>query len=110
MFGLFGKKKNQPSVTPEDKEWVEQNIIWFIEAFGLDKLKEQPFILPTLENFPYKDLKDGNQFQQLFEQLCKYWDLNPNEIVVKFFDDIKSKQWTDLMPIGNFNDAGGLYY
>ena len=109
MFGLFKKKNFQPTVTPEDKEWIEQSFIWFIEVFGLDKLKEQPFILPTRENFPYDNLKDNNQFQQLFEQLCKYWDLNPNEIIVKFFDDIKSKQWEAMIPQGQFNDPGGVY-
>jgi len=109
MFGLFSKKTYQPTVTPEDKDWVEKNIIWFIEVFGLDKLKEQPFISPTTENFPYNNLKDTEQFQKLFEQLCKYWDLNPNEIIVKFFDDIKSKQWKTWMPHGKFNEPGELY-
>lgn len=109
MFSLFNKKKYQPTVTPEDKDWVEKNIIWFIEIFGLDKLKEQPFISPAIENFPYTNLKDASQFQKLFEQLCGYWNLNPNEIVVKFFDDIRSKQWTTLMPQGKFNEAAGLY-
>ncbi len=109
MFGLFSKNTYQPTVTPEDKDWVEKNIIWFIEVFGLDKLKEQPFISPTTDNFPYNNLKDTEQFQKLFEQLCKYWDLNPNEIIVKFFDDIKSKQWTTWIPHGKFNEPGGLY-
>jgi tetratricopeptide (TPR) repeat protein len=109
MFGLFSKKTYQPTVTTEDKDWIEKNIIWFIEAFGLDKLKGQPFISPTTQNFPYNNLKDTEQFQKLFEQLCKYWDLNPNEIIVKFFDDIKSKQWTTWMPHGKFNEPAGLY-
>lgn len=109
MFGLFNKKTYQPTVTPEDKDWIERNLIWFIELFGLDKLKEQPFISPTVENFPYNNLKDIDQFQKLFEQLCRYWDLNPNEIAVKFFDDIKSKQWTTWMPEGKFNEPIGLY-
>jgi tetratricopeptide (TPR) repeat protein len=110
MFGLFSKKTYQPTLTLEDKEWVEKNIIWFIEVFGLDRLKEQPFIAPTTENFPYSDPKDTEQFQKLFEQLCKYWDLNPNEIIVKFFDDFKSKQWTEwVRPQSKFNEPSGLY-
>ncbi|MBK9249995.1 MAG: tetratricopeptide repeat protein [Ignavibacteria bacterium] len=109
MFGLFGKKKYSPTVTPEDKDWIEQNICWFIEVFGLDNLKVQPIILPTVENFPYNDLNDTNQFQKLFERLCRYCDVNPNEIVVKFFDDFKSKQWTTWIPHGEFCDAAGIY-
>lgn len=109
MFGIFSKKTYKPSLTPEDKDWIENNIIWFIEVFGFDKLKEQPFISPTTEIFPYNNLKDPDQFQKLFEQLCDYWDLNPNEIIVKFFDDIKSKQWTTWIPHGKFNEPGGLF-
>jgi hypothetical protein len=56
-----------------------------------------------------KTIRHNVTFQKLFEQLCKYWDLNPNEIIVKFFDDIKSKQWTTWAPQGKFNESGGLY-
>jgi len=108
MFGLF-EKKHKPSITPQDKDWIEDNIAWFIEVFGLDKAS-QPFIPPTVDNFPYDDLKNPEQFQRLFEQVCKYWDLDPNEIVVKFFDDITSKQWTTWVSNGKTSDPIGLYY
>ena len=109
MFGLFNNKKYQPTVTPEDKDWIEKNIIWFIEVFGIDRLNEQPFILPNSENFPYDNLKDIEQFQHLFEQLCGYWDVNPNEVEVKFYDDLKSKQWMTWIPQGAFDEPNGLY-
>ena len=38
MFMLFSKKSYRPTVTQEDKNWIEQKIIWFIEVFGLEKL------------------------------------------------------------------------
>lgn len=109
MFRLSRKKNYQPTVTPADKDWIEKNIIWFSEVFGLDKLRQLPFILPTFENFPYKNLKDTGEFQGLFEKLCKYWDLNPNEIIIKFFDDFKSKQWETFIPHGEFRGPIGLY-
>ena len=109
MFGLFKKESNQPTLTPQDKDWVEKNLTWFLESFGLDRLKDTPFILPTADNFPYDNLKDDQQFQRLFEQLCKYLDVNPNEIKVKFFDDFASRQWTTWIPQGKWKDAGGLY-
>lgn len=109
MFGLFKKESNEPTITPEDKDWVEKNFTWFIESFGLDGLKDTPFILPTPDNFPYDNLKDDLQFQKLFEQLCNYWDVSPNEIKIKFFDDFASKQWTTWIPRGKWKDAGGIY-
>ncbi len=94
MFGWFNKNSKTYSVTDGDKEWIEKNLAWFIEIFGLDHLASTPFILPTKENFPYKNTEDEKQFQSLFEQVCGYWSINPNEIIVKLFDDITTKQWS----------------
>ncbi|MES2616576.1 MAG: tetratricopeptide repeat protein [Bacteroidota bacterium] len=104
MFGLFKNKSDKPTVTPEDKEWVEQVMIWLIESFGMDGLKKLPFILPTPKQFPYSDLNDLEQFQKLFEKLCKHLEVDSNTIIVKFFDDIFSKQWTNWMPLGTIHE------
>lgn len=109
MFGILGRKKYQPTVTPEDKAWIETSIIWLIEAFGLERLRVQPFIAPSYEAFPYTNLKDSDQFEKLFEQLCLYWDVNPHDITVELFDDIKSKQWTSWRPEGKIDEPGGLF-
>jgi tetratricopeptide (TPR) repeat protein len=109
MFGFFGKKEHIPSITQRDKDWVEDNLAWLIEVFGMD-LEQQPFILPTTDVFPYDDLKDPEQFQRFFEQMCAYWALNPNEIVVKFFDDVTSRQWTNWVSNGVQSNPIGLYY
>jgi len=110
-MGLFDfLKKKSPTVTQDDKDWIEKNFIWFIEAFGIDFIKDQPFILPTTDEFPYTDLKSTEQFEKLFKQLCRYWGLDHDEIVVKFFDDFKSKQWSSYSPGANLNEPLGLYY
>lgn len=111
MFGLFKRKNDlRPHLSPPDKEWVENNFIWFIEVFGLERLKTQPFIIPSKENFPYNNLEDTAEFELLFQQLCRYWDVNRDEIEVKFFDDVRSKQWSNLAPIGSTNEPGGTYH
>ena len=69
MFGLFKKQKQRLTVTAEDKAWVEQQFVWMIEAFGMDHLQDNPFIVPTLEVFPYDNLNDPGQFQKFFERM-----------------------------------------
>jgi len=110
MFGLFKNKKYKPTVFPEDKEWIENNINTFIQWFGIERLKKQPFILPTQENFPYDNLNDNSQFQKLFEQLCDSYELNPDDILVKIFDDLKSKQWSTWVINENSNEPVGYFY
>jgi tetratricopeptide (TPR) repeat protein len=110
ILALFGRKKSySPTVTPEDKEWVENSLLWLIENFGLERLNKQPFISPTYENFPYTNLKDPEQFQQLFEQLCGYMDLDHLEISVKFFDDLLTKQWNIGIQSENAKFAMGFF-
>jgi len=105
MFKFFNRnsyipKADKPGLNEDDKNWVEQNLLWFIEAFGIDRLLKEPFLLPTFDYFPYKNFKDENQFRQLFEQICRLWELDPKEIKVNIFDDIKSRQWNNLAPEG----------
>lgn len=109
MFGLFSKKQPQHTVTSEDKAWIEESLSWFLEAFGLERLKARPFIAPTFENFPYNELNDSRQFQQLFEQLCGYFDVAPDDIAVSFFDDIQSEEWTSVPVYSNAAEPAGLY-
>lgn len=115
MFGLFKRKPSvpppdKPAVTPDDKKWVEQNLMWFIEIFGLQRILKEPFLLPTFEKFPYKNLQDEKQFRQFFEQVCECWNVDPNEIKVNLFDDIKSKQWNNLVPGGTIHEASGFFH
>jgi tetratricopeptide (TPR) repeat protein len=105
MFKFFNRNAyipsaTKPGLTEEDKNWVEQNLLWFIETFGIDRLLKEPFLLPTFDYFPYKNLKDENQFQQLFEQICRHWELDPKDIKVSIFDNIQSRQWHNLAPVG----------
>jgi tetratricopeptide (TPR) repeat protein len=106
MFRLFRKKENRYSVTPEDKIWVENNVCWLIENFGL---KKPPFLVPEFEFFPYTNLRDEHQFKALFNQLCGYWGISPDEIIISFFDDIKSMQWSAMSPEGELNEPAGIY-
>lgn len=115
MFGFLKKKSSvpppgRPAVSASEKDWVEQNMLWLIEVFGLEHLQKNPFLLPTYDYFPYKNLKDENQFRRLFEQLCSIWKVNPEEIHISIFDDVMSKQWSNLAPSGGGRQSMGTYY
>ena len=107
MFGIFKNKKLKPSVTPEDQDWIEKNIDWLIKSFGIDHIKEAPFILPTPEVFSYHDYHDRKTFRALLEQICEIWELDPKEIQINFFDDLKTQEWsTWFIPVENTKPLG----
>lgn len=109
MFGLFGRKKNNLSINPEEKVWVEKNLAGFIELFGFDRLKNKPFYLPVYEEFPYADLNDMQQFKKLFLQLCYCLELDANAIEVRFFDDVRAQNWSTWFLEDDFREDIGYY-
>jgi len=109
MFKLFGSKKPQLVITEADKTWIEENIIWFIEIFGFDVIQDRPFILPASDLFPYNDLSQRDQFQQLFEQVCSYWNINPEQIDISIFDNIEKQRWIQFAQHTSRQAANGLF-
>lgn len=111
MFGLF-KKRYTPklSISQEDKEWIEFNMLWFIEAFGFQKIKHRPFLIHEQGNTVYNNLQDKNRFEQLYWQLCEQYEINHNDIALKLFDDLKTKEWTTpLVPMGGTNEFSSSF-
>jgi hypothetical protein len=111
MFSLFKRKLPlQPTVTPADKIWIEESMDWLIKVFSLTKFKTQPFLLPGDESVTCGNTTNPDQLQFLLVNLCKRWELDPNSVLLKIFDDIHSKQWnTPFVPTGDYNGPAGMY-
>lgn len=110
MFNRYGNNEPQLSITPDDKAWVEETFALFIQVFGLERLRKTPFILPIEKNFPYTDLHDDAQFQNFFERMCTFWKFNPEEISVKFFNNMSTLEWSEWHPPGPYSEAVRNYY
>lgn len=102
-------KSNSSRLTEERREWIESTLSWLVEAFGFDEIKQSPFILPLTSTFPYTDLSDTSQFNSLFDQVCKYWDLNPQEIDLIVFDDLKSFEFQSFRFVGELDETAGFF-
>jgi tetratricopeptide (TPR) repeat protein len=109
MFSFFSRKSINHSVTVEDKNWIEINLVWMLENFGIDHLVNSPFILPTYQSFPFKNLHNESEFQELFIKICSIWGIDPNQTIVKFFDDTKEKEWSTWVYTENQKSVAGLF-
>jgi len=82
---FFGKPK--PTVTPEDKDWVEEAFIWFEEQYGQDYLRNLVIIEPTKEFFPI-DFKGAEEnAEQLTQRICAYMQIKDVKIDLHYFSD-----------------------
>lgn len=106
MFGWF---KPQCPVDAQAKRWIESQLRWLAEQFGVETFTRRAVILPTLEYFP--DPMDGTieSVRNLLDQVCRYMDVDPDRVELQLFTN-KNKLWLvneegRYLPSG----AAGLY-
>lgn len=110
MNMLFSKSK--PTVTPEDKAWVEEAFQWFESQYTPEYLRNLRIIEPTREFFD-RDF-DGSKEDALFvlEKVCEYMEVKDVDIQLYFFSEAPM-QFTDEAIMAQVdedeNPALGLY-
>lgn len=82
---LFSKPK--PTVTPEDKEWIEEAFVWFEQQYGSEYLKKLSIIEPTRAFFD-RDF-DGTEADAdfLLERICELMEIKGVNINLYFFSE-----------------------
>jgi hypothetical protein len=85
-MGLF-KKKLKPTVTTEDKIWVEESIWWLEEQYGKSFLINQPFFTPTRQYFDHTFRGNEEDAYFVLEQLCVYMDIKDVNIALTFYSE-----------------------
>lgn len=113
MFNLFKRKTYRPSVTPDDQRWTEEQLLWLLQLFGVERVRQRPFLRPDAATFPYDDLSRPAQLQQLLEQLleqlCGYWEIEADNITVRLYEDHIAQQMKSTVMGGQFTQLNGLY-
>lgn len=82
---FFGKPK--PTVTPEDKDWIDEAFLWFEQEYGHDYLKSVRTIEPTKEFFPIDFKGTYQNAEDLVKIICKHMFIKNAEIKLNFFSD-----------------------
>lgn len=82
---IFSKPKL--TVTPEDKEWIEDAFLWFEEQYTPEFLRSLRIVEPTKEFFSieFKGTED-NAFQ-LTEIICDLMNIKNADIELHFYSD-----------------------
>lgn len=74
-------------VEEDDKTWIEESMLWLIEEFGTDTLRDVTVILPTDEYFPDEFSEDEDDVQALVRRLCGYMGVDPQRVELEIFTD-----------------------
>jgi hypothetical protein len=82
---LLGKPK--PTVTPEDKEWIEEAFLWFESEYTSDYLRNAIFYEPTKEFFPVDFKGTKENAEELTKMICEHMDIKDVQIDLHYFSD-----------------------
>ncbi|BDD08057.1 hypothetical protein FUAX_04890 [Fulvitalea axinellae] len=82
---LFGKVK--PTVTPEDREWIENAFLWFENEYGSDFLKSVRIVEPTRAFFDYRFTQSKEDAFYTLEKACEIMGIDSQLVELYFFND-----------------------
>jgi Tfp pilus assembly protein PilF len=92
LFGNFGKnppqKKIEPSITPEDKQWVESCYSFLVKFFGLPTPNASTFLFNSTY-FPITFSEKKIEVSHLLDDLCNLYKLDRNTISFELLPDVR---------------------
>lgn len=71
----------------EDKVWIEESMLWLIEEFGGDTLRDRTVVLPTDEFFPDPFSEEEDDVRALVNRVCGYMGVRPERVELNLFTD-----------------------
>src|SRR5260370_37402733 len=67
-------------VNDQEKAWIEDSVLWILEAFGLKSLKEILVVLPTPEFFPDEYSGEEEHVRKLSDRVCSFMGVDPDRL------------------------------
>jgi hypothetical protein len=84
-------------VPEEPRQWVDRRIAWASTAFGTERIRDCPVILPTQEFFPDPYHADDDSAERIFSRVCSYLNLDRARVTLR-------------MVAGRHDDPGGALF
>jgi len=82
---IFGKPK--PTVTQDDKNWIEEAFLWLEQQYGSDFLKNVRTIEPTREFFPFEFNGKEESAEHATKIICDFMQIIDVKIDLHYFSD-----------------------
>lgn len=110
---MFGIGKADCPLEDDDRDYMDQSWLWFIETFGLESIQQREVILPTDEFFPFGLDGTFETAERMFDLVCEYMQAEKGEATFQLFDPDKMKfpagipyEWREDGAAGYYSDEG----
>lgn len=74
-------------VNADEKAWIEESMLWLMDEFGTDSLREVRVVLPTEEFFPDPFSADEDDVRALVNRVCGYMEVDADRVELAFYAD-----------------------
>jgi hypothetical protein len=78
-------------VNDEEKDWIEDSVLWIVKAFNLNSLKDITVVLPTPEFFPDTYSGQEQHVRKLLDRVCSFVGVNPDRLELELCADEKGE-------------------
>ena len=105
LFG-FNKKAKATKfiITETDRNWVEDNFKWLIQAYGYPNRQSEQ-ILISKDYFPNTFTSKGTAIKPLIDDLGELMDIDPEKIVFEIHEDLRDSYGVPYMSEGKSSEA-----
>ena len=106
------------SVNAETREWLDECFVWFIETFGVEKIKKVKALIPTPTDFPIKYDGQNESAIDTMKIVANQMEINPDDIMLDIYTEGQKELDTGgvfenrifLQNIEGEKYSGGLYF
>lgn len=108
--------KPKPTVTPEDKEWIEDAFKWFEEQYSEEYLKNVQIIEPTQDFFDHKFSGKEEDAEFVLEQVMEYMEVKAVDVELYYFSEaplefedegVQAYSDSENYAVGKYSENGG---
>jgi len=86
-FVWFWQKKTEAPITKNDRLWVEDNLLWFVESFTPEVFRSLVTITPDKQYFERNFTGKEDDADFILERVASIMKIKPWEIQLMFFSD-----------------------
>ncbi|MGH9942601.1 MAG: hypothetical protein ACRD9R_09645 [Pyrinomonadaceae bacterium] len=74
-------------VAPDEKSWLDESMLWLLDEFGADTLRNAVVVLPTEEFFPDPYSGEEEDVWLLVSRVCGYMGVDPDRLELELYAD-----------------------
>ena len=108
---MFFKKKIVCPILEQDKEWLDEALLWLEQELGQEYLYHKEILYPSSENFEIKSINEEADVDSLVERISHIMEVSTGKLQVKYYEEPSQIEFSEGLATeqGNYQKTTGKY-